>query len=197
MWKVIALVLVVFLLGQLAVRYVRKNPLDPRVVDSEVVVDSQDYEVSFRRSGEVSGTYFIADVTSEDWSARPVNATLQVFGMQTGTEYSRSFADFHVYGSETSERLSHVSEPLSLVAADRPVYAELRGLLERYARRAARGGERLCVTLSGEALAVSSAESLEDGRDVMHTVLQGNTAPIVWVDHLEVQDCSDLLAARR
>jgi hypothetical protein len=197
MWKVVALVLAVFVLGHLAVRYVRKNPLAPRVVDSLVVVDSQDYEVSFRRSGEVSGTYFVAGVTSDDWSARPVNATLAVFGLQTGTEYTRSYADFHLYGSETSDRLSHVAEPLSVVAASRPVYGELRGLLDDYARRAGRGGERLCVTLSGEALAVASAESLEDGRDVTHTVLQGNTSPIVWVDQLEVQDCRDLLAARR
>ncbi len=196
MWKVVAIVLAVVILGHLAVRYVRKNPLAPRTVDSLIVVESQDYEVTFRRSGDVSGTYFVADVASEDWSPRPVNATLAVFGLQTGTEYTRGFADFHVYGSETSDRLANVATPLSLVAATRPAYGELRELVDDYKRRAD-GGERLCVTLSGEALAIASAESLEDGRDVTTTVLQSNAAPIVWVDQLEVQDCTDLLAARR
>jgi hypothetical protein len=197
MWKVVAFVLAVIALGHLAVRYVRKNPLAPEIIDSQVVVQSQDYEVRFRRSGDVEGTYFIAGVTSEDWSPRPVNATLAVYGMQTGTEYMRSHPDFHLLGSQTSTRLEGVATPLSLVAASREVYGEVRGLIDDHARRERSGGERLCVTLAGEALSVSSAESLEDGRDATSLVAQSNAEPIVYADRLEVADCADLLAARR
>lgn len=197
MWKVVLLVLAVFILGHLAIRYVRKNPLDPEIVDSQVVVESQDFKVHFRRSGNVEGTYFVAKAESEDWTPRPVNATLHVFGMQDGTEYARSFADFHVLGSESSARLDAIATPLSLVAANRETYNELAGLVDDHESRASSKGERLCLTLSGEALSIEAAESLEDGHDVTHTVTQTNTAPIVYVDKLDVGDCTEMLKGRR
>jgi hypothetical protein len=198
MWKVVAFLLAVFILGQLAVRYVRVNPLGPVIAGNQVVVESQDCHVRFQRDGAVSGTYLIATVKSQDWTSRPVNARLEVFGLQTGTEYLRGYPDFHLYGSSSSARLVSAATPLSLVAANRETYAALRGLLERYERRALDGGERLCVTVSGEALSVASAESLDDGHDeTARLARESEGEPIVYADRLDVADCSDALAAVR
>jgi len=49
MWKVVALMLAVFILGQLAVRYVRKNPLDP-TIEAQIVALMRDLHA------EIGGT---------------------------------------------------------------------------------------------------------------------------------------------
>ena len=198
MWKVVALLLAVFVLGNLVVRYVRKNPLDPMIEGTQVVVESQDFRVRFDRNGQVSGTYFVETATSEDWTSQPLNARLSVHGLQTGLEYLHGYPDFHVYGSESDSRFAAVATPLALVAAGRAAYGDVHDLLERYARRSASGGERLCVTLSGDALSVAAAESLEDGHDTTPTVARENDGePVVYVDKLQVLDCKDLLAPGR
>jgi hypothetical protein len=196
MWKVVAIVLAVFILGHFLIRYVRTNPLDPDVDGTQVVVESQDYRVHFRRNGAVSGTYFILSVTSQDWTSRPLNARFEVFGMQSGAEYARMYPDFHLYGSDSATRLAAVATPLAVIAAERGTYGQLRALIDRFEDRAGDGGELLCVTLSGDALSIDSAESLEDGHDVTDSLQRGNAEePIVFVDQLDVDDCSALLAA--
>ncbi|HKC49232.1 MAG TPA: hypothetical protein VKF60_00455, partial [Myxococcota bacterium] len=163
---------------------------------NQIAVESQDYRVRFERDGAVAGSYFISDAKSEDWTSKPVNARLRVFGLQTGSEYLRGYPDFHLYRSASSTRLENAAASLSLVAANREIYGTLRGLLDRHERRERSGGERLCVTLSGTALSIASAESLEDGRDVTARLAHENDGePIVYADQLDVEDCSDLLAA--
>lgn len=197
MWKVVAFLLAVFILGHFAIRYVRSNPLDPELDGTQVVVESQEYRVRFQRNGAVAGTYFIASVKSQDWTSRPLNARLEVFGLQTGTEYARMYPDFHLYRSESSTRLASVATPLALIAGRRETYGLLRALIDRFDDRVEDGGERLCVTLSGDALSIDSAESLEAGRDTTDLLQRGNAAePIVLVDQLDVDDCSDVIAAR-
>ncbi len=98
MWKVVALMLAVFILGQLAVRYVRKNPLDPTIEGNQIAVESQDYRVHFQRDGAVAGTYFISDAKSEDW-------TSICAAMPTSTCTDRSPAP----GSRTPRRRSRSS----------------------------------------------------------------------------------------
>ncbi len=52
------------------------------------------------------------------------------------------------------------------------------------------------MTLSGTALSIASAESLEDGRDVTVRLAHENDGePIVYADQLDVDDCADLLAS--
>lgn len=195
MWKVVAFLLAVFVLGNLVVRYVRTNPLDPTLEGTQVVVESQDFRVRFDRNGPVSGTYFVESATSEDWTSQPLNARLMVHGQQTGLEYLRSYPDFHSYGSESDARFASMATPLSLIASGRKAYGDLHALLESHAQRAANNGERLCVTLSGDALSVASAESLEDGHDTTPTVAHGNDGdPVVYVEKLAVVECKELLA---
>src|SRR5262249_44343623 len=125
MWKVVALVLALVLLGHLALRYVRRNPLGPEVEGRQVVVTSQDYEVRFERSGPVEGTYFVSSAESRDFTDRPVNAVLWVIDAESARGYLRSYPDFHLYGSETGDRLRNVAAPIGIVAATVTSYADL------------------------------------------------------------------------
>jgi hypothetical protein len=198
MWKVIAFLVLLIVAGNFAVRYVRRNPLTPVVDGSQVVVESQDYGVRFQRTGAFSGTYLLADAKSEDWTREPVNARLRVIEREAAREYMQTYADFHRYGSDSSTRLGNVAAPLALIAANRATYGDLQALLSRHEGRQVAGGERICVAVSGEALTLVSAKSLEDGHDVSVLVERSNDdGPTIYADELRFGDCTELLASSR
>jgi hypothetical protein len=194
MWKVVALVLVIGVLGHFAVRYLRPNPLGPVVEGNQVVVTSQNYEVHFDRSGPVAGTYFVSVAESRDLTDRPVNAVLWVIEAGPARDFMRGYADFHLYGSESSERLRNVGTQLALVAANAATYTDLLALVAQHERRADDRGERLCVTLAGTALNPASCVSLETGGDASEAAkrLVGDT-PVVFAESLDVDDCTKVL----
>jgi len=198
MWKVVLLLLAVFVLGRFVVRYVRKSPLDPEVQGSEVVVQSQDDEVHLTRNGPVGGTYFVVDAKNENWTDQPADLRLQVLDKSSAADYLRSYPDFHLYRSESVARVAGSAMPLELVAADRETYGELRDLLGDHESRMSGGGERLCIRLSGQALSVASAKSLEDDTDRTSYVARLTAdVPIVYVESADVDDCVQLLAAAK
>jgi hypothetical protein len=196
-WKVVLLLLAVFILGPLVVSYMLKNPLDPVADGNEVVVQSQDYVVHFTRAGPLSGTYLVVGADQEDWTAQPVNAILQVVPLAEATDYLRAYPEFHLYGSQAGAQVGTLARPLSIVAGSRPSYSALRGLLDLHQSRSAGHGERLCVTVSGDALTIASAEGLEDGQDHTGVLAHLGEAPIVYVEALSVADCAKLVAAPR
>ncbi|HTO69013.1 MAG TPA: hypothetical protein VMR31_04060 [Myxococcota bacterium] len=197
MWKVVLFLLAIFILGPLAVRYVLKNPLGPVVAGNEVVVESQSYEVHFARSGPLSGTYLVAGAESEDWSDQPVNAQLLVVPLQAASDYLRAYPDFHLYGSQSNTQIAALASGLSVVAASRTSYSALRALVDQHQSRNAGHGERLCVTVSGESLALTSVRGVEDDADHMASVQRVAGSTIVFADSLAVSDCAKLLAADR
>jgi hypothetical protein len=195
MWKVVLLLLAVFILGHLAVRYIRKNPLDPVIEGDQVVVESQENKVRFTRNGAVAGSYFVVDAESRDWTTTPVNLWLRVLDVQSAAGYMHTYPDFHLYRSESVERLAGVAMSLQVVAANRETYGELRGLIGDHESRSSEGGERLCVTLSGEALSLASAESLDDETDSTSSVARlTSDTPILFVESADVGDCAERLA---
>jgi hypothetical protein len=195
MRKALVCLAVVLALSPLAVRYLRSNPLGPVIEGGQVVVDTRDYEVRLARNGRVSGRYFVADVRSEDWTALPANLVLSVVDWDAAQSYLRGYSDLHRYGSDSGRRVEQMAQPLALIGATAASYSDLRTLLARHEDRSEQGGERLCVTVSGEALSLDSAESLEDGRDASGVVeREQKDTPIVFVDELEVQDCVKLAA---
>jgi len=190
MWKVVALVLAVFVLGHFAVRYLRRNPLGPVVEGRQVVVTSQSWEVRFARNGPVKGTYFVSDADSRDYSDRPLNAVLWVIDAEVAREYLRNYPDFHLYGSDSSQRLRDVASPLAVIAATSPAYNDLHSLVAEDDERASTHGERLCVTLAGTALTPESATSLESGADDPSAAQRlAGESPVVFADKVKVADC--------
>lgn len=195
MWKLVALVLALFVLGHFVVRYLRVNPLGPVVEGSQVVVTSQELELRYRRSGPVAGTYFVSAAESRDFGAEPVNAMLWVIEAEAARGYMRDYPDFHLYGSDAGERMSGVAAPLAVVAASSATYSGLVRLLDQHEARSGGHGERLCVRIGGTALSPDSAIALDSGRDDPSAGqrLLGRT-PVVFVDALEIEDCVKALA---
>jgi hypothetical protein len=196
MWKVLIFLAVLVALAPFALRYLRKNPLDPVIEGNQVVVETQDYKVRLARNGRVSGKYFLSDVRSDDWTALPANVELSVVDYEVAESYLRTYSDLHRYGSETGKHVAQMAQSLDVIGANRAAYSDLRSLLDRHEDREQRQGERLCVTLSGESLSLDSAESLEDGGDASGVVeREGKGAPIVFVDQVSVEDCARMIAA--
>ncbi|HTO09553.1 MAG TPA: hypothetical protein VMR86_21055 [Myxococcota bacterium] len=196
MWKVIAFLIVVFVLGELVVRYVRKNPLDPEMSGTQVAVESQEFDVRFQRNGRFSGTYFVSGAKSMDWTREPVNARLEVIERDAARAYLESYPDFHLYGSDSSTRLAATAAPLALVAANRMAYGDLQALLARHEARSRDGGEHLCIAVAGESLTLATAESLEDGHDGAASLTAASSdGPTVYADELRFGDCAELLAS--
>jgi hypothetical protein len=195
MWKVVLLLLAVFILGPLVVRYMLKNPLDPSVDGNEVVVESQEYEVHFTRAGPLTGTYLVANAESEDWSAQPVNALLSVVPLHEASDYLRAYPDFHLYGEQSNAQIAGIARPLSIIAASRPTYGAVRGLVDLYGSRNAGHGERLCVTVSGDTLQLASVQGLEDGQDHSGVLAHLGDEAVVYAESLDVSDCAKVLAA--
>jgi len=187
-------VLAVFVLGHFAVRYLRRNPLGPAVEGREVVVTSQSYEVRFALNGPVKGTYFVSDAESRDYSDRPMNAMLWVIDAEAAREYLRNYPDFHLYGSDSSQRLRDVASQIAVVAGTSSAYNDLHWLVAEDDERSTTHGERLCVTLAGTSLTPESATSLESGADDPSgpARLVGET-PVVFAEKVKVADCVDAL----
>ncbi|HTO54520.1 MAG TPA: hypothetical protein VMR50_14135 [Myxococcota bacterium] len=193
MWKVAAFLLAALVVGHYGLRYVRGNPLEPRLEGSELAVVSRDHAVRFQRDGAFGGTYFVSDVESTDWSSEPVNLRLRVFEATLAREYMRGYPDFHLYGSDSSARVAGGAAGLSLIAANRGTYGDLRALLDRHEERASKGGERLCVTLQGESLHLVAARFLDDDHDSTKTVEDMESgSSVVYADRLDVVDCAAL-----
>lgn len=197
MWKVVVFVLALVVIGHFAVRYLRVNPLGPVVEGSQVVVTTQELELRYRRSGPVAGTYFVSAAETRDFGSEPVNAMLWVIEAEAARGYMHDYPDFHLYGSDSGDRLRNVAAPLAIVAATSATYSDLVRLLEQHEARAASRGERLCVKITGTALSPDSAVSLDSGRDDPGATqrLLGET-PVAFADGLELGDCVDTLAAR-
>jgi len=195
-WKVVLLLLAVFILGPLVVRYVLKNPLGPSVDGNEVVVESREYEVHFTRGGPLSGTYLVVNAESEDWSPQPVNALLQVVPLSEAADYLRAYPEFHLYGGQSTAQVASLATPLSIVAASRPTYSALRGLVDLHESRSAGHGERLCATISGDTLQLGSVLGLDDGQDHRAVLAHLADEAVVYADSLSVDDCAKVLAAQ-
>jgi hypothetical protein len=193
MWKPVLIVLLLVAAGHVAVRYLRTNPLDPVVDGGEVVVETNEYEVRFAREGPAGGVYLIAAAHSDDFTNQPQNASLAVLDLATARAYLQAYPDFRRYGSPPGVELANVSSTLAVVASNRIAYGNLLRALSLFERRATEGGERLCVQVSGESLAIASAVALSNGSD--HTAMfarPGDRA--VFADKIRVDDCSKVVA---
>lgn len=182
----IALALVLLAVGgHFSVRFVRTNPLAPVFEGGELVVETADHQVRFALDGPVEGTYLLVSAERRDWKQSPINVELVV----------RSWAKAPAPLDESARApLEPLAETLSLVGASPLAYHDLRALLSSYEAREAAGGERVCVTLAGNALVVASAIHLETRRDAKPEVAgRLSDSRVLLIDRIESLDCGGLL----
>lgn len=194
MWKAIAVVLVLGVAGHFAIRYLRTNPLGPVIEGREVVVTTQDFEIRLGLDGPSAGTYLVVAARREDWTNKPHNAVLALVDLDQARDYLRSYPELRRYGGSSTVQLSNMAMNVSVIAANRIAYGDLVRLTEQYAQRSESQGERLCVSVAGEALHVTSGAALDDGTDHTHALeRQTEDTPMVFAERVSVQDCAKLI----
>jgi len=194
MWKAALLIVALMVAGHFAVRYLRTNPLAPTLEGGELVVETTEHLVRFSMDGPVEGTYLVAKLESNDFGDEPVNATFSAVGFAATRQYLAAHPEHSVYGSMSELQIANLAAPLALIAANRIAYGELRSLIDRYAERVGEKGKWLCVTISGEALGVESAESSISGADATSLfVKRADTTRLLMARNLQVDDCEELL----
>jgi hypothetical protein len=197
MWKAVLALLALVVLGHFSVRYLRSNPLGPTLDGDELVVETSEYVVRFSFEGPVEGTYLVARAESEDYGDEPVNASLSLVGLGSLRDYLRARPESHTYGPATEAQLDNLAQRVAIVAENRLAYGRLRDLVGRFEDRHEDQGAWLCVGVSGEAIGVSSAESLANGANATATVMKStDSARLVLASQLRVEDCDDALAGR-
>ncbi len=195
MWKLALGLVVLFVAGHFAVRYLRTNPLDPLVEGRVLIVDTQEHEVRFALDGPVEATYLVTNATRRDWSDEPENALLSVVDFRTTSEILRAHPDQHAYGSGADLQLENLSAPLALIAGNLLAYGDLIGLIDDYAARVEEQGSWLCVTVSGQALRFTAAELLGDGGDTTAMFSKRLDARrSLLATRVTVEDCTERVA---
>jgi hypothetical protein len=194
MWKAALIVLLLLAAGHVAVRYLRTNPLDPVVEGGEVVVETNEYEVRFAREGPAGGVYLVAGARSDDWTNQPQNALLSVIDFSTARAYLGAYPDFKHYGSPPGLQLENVASSIAVVAANRIAYGDLLHVLDLFEKRAGENGERICVGLSGEALALASATSIHGFTDHTESFRSRyGSQQALLASRIRVDDCVKLV----
>jgi hypothetical protein len=194
MWKAALLLVALMVAGHFAVRYLRTNPLAPVLEGGELVVETNEHVVRYSLHGAVEGTYLVAKIESNDFGDEPVNATLAAVGFAETRQYLSAHPEHSVYGSMSELQIANLSAPIALIAANRITYGELRGLIDRYEARAEEHGKWLCLTVTGEALGVVSAESSINGTDATALfVRRADATRLLMARDLQVDDCDELL----
>jgi len=198
MWKIALCLVLLFVAGHFAVRYLRTNPLDPVLENGELTVSTSEHEVTFALEGAVEGSYLVAQARSRDWSDEPANAALAVVDLAVAKDYLRSHPELHGYGPATSGlQLENLSAPLDLIAANRLAYGDLHGLVDSYADRVEEHGNWLCLSIGGDALRVTSARTLEGRTDSTGSFTKrAEAARLLLVTRVRVEDCKELFANR-
>lgn len=197
MWKAALLVVALMVAGHFAVRYLRTNPLAPVLEGGELVVETNEHVVRYSLHGPVEGTYLIAKIASADFGDEPVNATLAAVGFAETRQYLNAHPEHGAYGSMSELQIANLSAPLALIAANRIAYGKLRGLIDRYEARVEEQGKWLCLTVTGEALGVESAESSISGADATSLfVRRADATRLLMARDLQVDDCEELIAGR-
>jgi hypothetical protein len=194
MWKAVLLVVALIVAGHFAVRYLRTNPLSPVIEGGELVVETTEHTVRFALEGAFEGTYLIASAQSTDFGDEPTNAKLDVVGFGATREYLGAHPDRTTYGSVSEQQLDNLSSSLFVIAANRVAYGDLQVLLDRFESRVASHGKWLCVTLSGDALGVSSATSTLRGTDatsLFEKRIGGQR--MLLATRVRLQDCEERL----
>ena len=196
MWKAGLLVVALVVAGHFAVRYLRTNPLSPVIEGGELVVETTEHEVRFALDGGFEGSYLVAGAESTDFGDAPTNARLELISFGTARDYLSAHPDHGTYGSVSERQLENLSSPLGVIAANLIAYGDLRTLVDRFESRVEPHGEWLCVTLSGDALGVSSASSTLRGSDATALfVSRVGDLRVLLATRVREQDCAERLTA--
>ncbi len=122
------------------------------------------------------------------------HVTLAVLPMRHARSIARSHPDFYMCKSPGARKAQPLTETMSFVAADGSTRKTLSGALGLFEDRLGSGGERTCVTVSGERLTLDSVHLKQNGMDITSDVAPAfDKMRVFLASEVEITDCKTLL----
>jgi hypothetical protein len=169
-------------------------PQGVRVDGSQVVVQTDDVEATFRRLTSASGSYMVFGGNNDQQRNSMVHALVAGLPMLTARAIHASYPDFHRCASPGAAQAKQSIESLQMIGTTRAARDALIEAVDLHDERIRSGGDRTCLTFSGAELMLDSIRLRHDGQDVTHEVgrLFGNSR-FFLAEQVELPDCVALL----
>jgi hypothetical protein len=169
-------------------------PQGVAVNGSQVVVQTDDVEATFRRLAPVSESYMIFGGNNDQQRNSMVHALVAGLPMPRARAIHASYPDFHRCASSGAAQAKQSIESMQMIGTTRAARNALIEAVDLHAERIRSGGDRTCLTFSGAELMLDSIHLRHDGQDVTREVgkLFGRSR-FFLAETVELPDCVSLL----
>ena len=114
--------------------------------------------------------------------------------MQQARAIHSSWPDFHRCASPGAAQAKRYVEDLSLIASTRAARDALVDVVDLHAERIRSGGDRTCVSLTGERLMLESIHLRQNGEDLTQELSRAYSRSHFYLaEQVEIPDCVTLL----
>jgi hypothetical protein len=170
------------------------NPLGPVREGREVVVHARDLEVRFYPVGRFSDAYMLFGGSATEQQGYYANVVVSGLAERHASLIAQRHPDFHLCSSPGAASAKRLIEDLALIGADGAARRTLLRAVDLYQERLHEGGERTCISFSGERLALSSARVPKVGIEFTQEIEKGNSdVDFYLVKQVEIADCKSLI----
>jgi len=194
MLRLLLFIVFLALVAPLVLQLPGGNPLGPSIEGQQVVLRTGDLEVHFDRYGPTSETYMLFGGSDAERKNSVANVVLAGLAIRHASHLSQRYPKFHMCSSPGAAQAQQLVENMALVAADGRARSTLRKALARHDRAIAKGGERVCLSISGEQISLRSAKHRDGGFDLTEQMKQGyRQTDFYYVSGASIEDCEPLL----
>jgi hypothetical protein len=170
------------------------NPLAPSVAGREIVIQTDDMEVRFDRYGPVSETYMLFGGTDAEMKNSISNVFLSGLAIRHASFISQRYPKFYMCSSPGASQAKQLIEDMALIAADGSTRNTLKRAVALHEDSIASGGDRTCLSFSGEQISLRAAKHREGGFDLTSEFAKGyRKTDFFFVSDAVITDCKALL----
>ena len=183
-----------FAAGYFLLERIDSDGQGPRLEGGQVVVETEQLEARFSRLGAVSESFMLFGGSDDRAANSLTDATLATLAIRHAQLIHQTYPDFHKCKSPGAPRAQRLTQTTSFIGADGDAESALVEAVDLHRRRVRASGDRTCLTVSGEELALDSVRGKADGTDLTGQVgraYQGRT--FYLARSVEVPDCRRLL----
>jgi hypothetical protein len=193
MARLIGFLLIAAAIG-LVVSRVVLSPSDVRMEGEMLVVDADQLEGRFYVGGPFSGTFMVFGGLGERLPNSVTDVILAGLPIDDARLIHSRFPDFHRCSSPGAESAKMRVQDLTFVAQNRGIARTLSKVIDLHGERIRSGGERTCVSVSGQQLSLASVKIKEPPVDIT-----GEVSPmfadldVYLAEAATIEDCETLL----
>ena len=166
-----------------------KGP-DVEISGNEVLLATNDLDIRFSKGKPLDDTFMVFGGAQLDHPNAIANVTVAGLSVRHAKPIYRRYPDFHRCASPGASLAKDKVVQLDMVPADGETLAFLKESLEQFDDSIRSGGDRVCVSLHGTRLTLTSAEIREVGQDVTDTIKMDN---FYLVDSASRVECQQVL----